>query len=91
MSKSLGRLFNIGCGDNSCCWGSRGGMATNGGCRCYKDIRPTTIEGRVELMQLRGGISLLRELAELPQLEAALVELIKRIRIQATLNANDMP
>jgi hypothetical protein len=30
------------CGDNSCLFGGRGkgGMRTNGGCRCYKDLRP---------------------------------------------------
>jgi hypothetical protein len=30
------------CGDNSCLFGGRGkgGMRTNGGCRCFKDVRP---------------------------------------------------
>lgn len=28
--------FKIGCGDNSCRFGSPGGMATNGGCQCVK-------------------------------------------------------
>jgi len=27
--------WQVGCGDNSCIWGAPGGMATNGGCRCY--------------------------------------------------------
>lgn len=27
--------MDVGCGDNSCVWGAPGGMATNGGCRCY--------------------------------------------------------
>lgn len=27
--------YDIGCGDNSCWFGSPGGMATNGGCRCW--------------------------------------------------------
>lgn len=26
------------CGDNSCIFGSPGGMATNGGCRCIKNL-----------------------------------------------------
>lgn len=32
------------CGDNSCLFGGRGrgGMRTNGGCRCFKDVRPDT-------------------------------------------------
>lgn len=30
------------CGDNSCLFGGRGkgGMRTNGGCRCFRDVRP---------------------------------------------------
>lgn len=27
--------YEIGCGDNSCWFGRPGGMATNGGCRCW--------------------------------------------------------
>ena len=34
IAKALG-MVEVGCGDNSCVWGSPGGMATNGGCRCY--------------------------------------------------------
>ncbi len=33
IAKALG--WDVGCGDNSCIWGSPGGMGTNGGCRCY--------------------------------------------------------
>lgn len=33
VAEALGH--KVGCGDNSCVWGSPGGMATNGGCRCY--------------------------------------------------------
>lgn len=31
------------CGDNSCLFGGKGkgGMRTNGGCRCFRDMRPT--------------------------------------------------
>lgn len=32
---AAGLGMDVGCGDNSCVWGSPGGMATNGGCRCY--------------------------------------------------------
>ena len=41
MSRStalLDALSAVGidpCGDNSCIFGSPGGMATNGGCRCF--------------------------------------------------------
>lgn len=31
---AAGLGMEVGCGDNSCIWGSPGGMATNGGCRC---------------------------------------------------------
>ena len=32
---SLAKLLpGTGCGDNSCRWGARGGMGTNGGCGC---------------------------------------------------------
>ncbi len=86
---SLGKMFQIGCGDNSCMWGSRGGMATNGGCRCYKDIYHHEIENdkkreeaRMASMQakmnLSHGIRVLRDLAELPNVEMALKELVKR-------------
>lgn len=34
---AAGLGMTVGCGDNSCVWGSPGGMATNGGCRCYGD------------------------------------------------------
>jgi hypothetical protein len=41
--------MDVGCGDNSCVWGSPGGMGTNGGCRCNKgasamDIRTTMLQ-----------------------------------------------
>lgn len=38
MSDTIAKTYRIGCGDSSCVWGRRGGMATNGGCRCYKDL-----------------------------------------------------
>ena len=34
VARALG-MGDVGCGDNSCVWGGPGGMATNGGCRCY--------------------------------------------------------
>lgn len=38
VAKALG--LDVGCGDNSCMWGSPGGMATNSGCRCYGGEQP---------------------------------------------------
>ena len=41
------------CGDNSCLFGGqgKGGMRTNGGCRCYKDVRPDMRRIYIERMQ----------------------------------------
>lgn len=41
--------YVIGCGDNSCMFGSPGGMGTNGGCRCYPDLDR---KARMELRRL---------------------------------------
>ncbi len=79
---SLGQMFQIGCGDNSCVWGSRGGMATNGGCRCYgqrNHRRPFNEEAVRARLELMGGIRLLRELVDLPKIEASLKELVRII------------
>ncbi len=88
---SFGKLFGIGCGDNSCVWGSRGGMATNGGCRCYdknfhfeiKDADKrleAQMKSMRELMELKQGIRLLREIAEIPKLQMALKELVEKMK-----------
>lgn len=52
-----------GCGDNSCMFGSPGGMGTNGGCRCLKDLKygPNSAHSKV-----MGGIrALLKEIERL--------------------------
>jgi len=56
---SLSKVLRVGCGDNSCVWGSPGGMATNGGCRCYRDERRNIPERHA----LRRAARMLRELA----------------------------
>ncbi len=56
IAKALG--FDAGCGDNSCIWGSPGGMATNGGCRCGN----------------RGGGNDRLELVRMQQVARALLE-----------------
>lgn len=43
--------MNVGCGDNSCIWGSPGGMATNGGCRCHKGS--DAVDMRVTMLQMQ--------------------------------------
>lgn len=35
--------YELGCGDSSCTFGSKGGQHTNGGCRCPTSRRPLTI------------------------------------------------
>ncbi len=48
-AKALG--LDVGCGDNSCIWGSPGGMGTNGGCRCvdHEDC-PRRLRRQVRMM-----------------------------------------
>lgn len=77
MTASFSRMFGIGCGDNSCIWGARGGMGTNGGCRCYDRTASLTAQQREERLLVSSGIRLLRELADLPQVEAALFALVR--------------
>jgi hypothetical protein len=47
------------CGDNSCIFGSPGGMATNGGCSCFEFMERSP-EGRVARRRLSRGIQVLR-------------------------------
>lgn len=49
IAEALG--MKVGCGDNSCLWGSPGGMATNGGCRCYGSRGGQ--DNRIGLLQFR--------------------------------------
>lgn len=82
MSASLNKILGIGCGDNSCVWGPPGGQGTNGGCQCENVGRPTfslSTEQMKERMLLRGGIRLLRDLAQLPEVERALKEIVSKI------------
>jgi len=44
--------FEIGCGDNSCWFGGPGGMATNGGCRCWPRASKNNVTDE-ELMEMR--------------------------------------
>lgn len=80
MSDSLAKRYGIGCGDNSCVWGSRGGMATNGGCRCHDKAEVLTVEQTEERRKLHAGIRLLRSLAEDPRIGAALDQLVLAVR-----------
>lgn len=46
---------DYGCGDNSCVFGSPGGMATNGGCICF-ELMPRNAEGREAARRIKRGI-----------------------------------
>ena len=57
--------YKVGCGDNSCIFGSPGGMATNGGCRCFDS------PNREHLRAIRFSVS--ASFNRIHDLEAALV------------------
>ncbi len=57
VARGIG-LGEVGCGDNSCIWGSPGGMGTNGGCRCI-DGRSGQSERHVLLQMQRVARHLL--------------------------------
>ena len=67
MSETTKKIARAhGCGDNSCMFGSPGGMATNGGCRCLKNIVMHDEECREQARKIqRGVIALGKEIARL--------------------------
>lgn len=58
IAKNIG--IEAGCGDNSCLWGSPGGMGTNGGCRCAEKGR----DAQELRMELRKAIRVIHHLLE---------------------------
>lgn len=96
---SLSKTLKIGCGDNSCMWGSPGGMATNGGCRCVERDNAHA-EHR---QHVRAGVVRLRQISDGdPDVVAALIAAVESARsaaleealgrIQDVIAANrDMP
>jgi hypothetical protein len=78
-SYSLSRAFGVGCGDNSCMFGPRGGMGTNGGCRCFERTDGNRTREEIERRAAVGrGLRLLRHVGELPDVAMALDELVRR-------------
>jgi hypothetical protein len=59
LEGAMSAYRQFGCGDNSCVFGSPGGMATNGGCRCF-ELLPRDEEGRATKRRLQNGILSLR-------------------------------
>jgi hypothetical protein len=57
------RLKDYGCGDSGCIFGSPGGMATNGGCRCFLEPeRGYSFEEQQEArLRYRKAVSLARK------------------------------
>lgn len=82
MIASLAERYGIGCGDNSCVWGSRGGMGTNGGCRCFDTTGPMTDQNRQERRRARRAVVALEVAAAAdPELALALDQLVLAVRV----------
>ena len=77
------RMHAPDCGDNSCLFGGRGkgGMRTNGGCRCYKDVRPDM--RRVYVERLLSATDALPELLKAAR-DAERYRKLKEIAVQKT-------
>lgn len=59
----LPKLNTLGCGDSGCIFGRPGGMATNGGCRCFTEPKSGRDE-REARMRYRTAIHVARELEQ---------------------------
>ncbi len=68
---------DYGCGDNSCVFGSPGGMGTNGGCRCLSEMPRHALTDRLKVQ--RGIMALREKIAEDAKVRAGLVEAIELI------------
>lgn len=53
----------LGCTDHGCIFGHPGGMGTNGGCACLKEVRPASMRRKYErnVRLLRAEIRRLRD------------------------------
>lgn len=65
--------LKYGCGDNSCMFGSHGGMSTNGGCYCFRN---TLTHNRIRKIQM--GIMALRKTIQETQNKADDIILCRR-------------
>ena len=68
---------DYGCGDNSCIFGSTGGMGTNGGCRCLSEMPHRAVDARRRVT--RGIMALRERLAEDAKVRAQLVATLESI------------
>lgn len=59
----LPKLNTLGCGDSGCIFGRPGGMATNGGCRCFTEPKSGRDE-REARIRYRTAIHVARELEQ---------------------------
>jgi hypothetical protein len=68
------------CGDNSCMFGSPGGMATNGGCRCFDKMHGWPMEARQAVRRMATVIRSLGNLAD----PALLAQILKDAALKET-------
>lgn len=68
-------LNGLACGDSSCCIARRGGMSTNGGCRCFqrgtscRDCREYSQRAQRAIQLLRRQVRMLKDALELREKE----------------------
>ena len=70
--------FQPGCGDNSCIFGIirvKGGMGTNGGCRCFKNLEVNT-----EIVGTYGNVRYDNR-EELRHLQRSVQKLVTELRL----------
>lgn len=75
------RLAGIeGCTDHGCIFGHPGGMGTNGGCACEKEVRSVTVRRRLRknIQAYQQGIEVLQQ--QVAALQAQVLELQNELR-----------
>ena len=72
MSRLLAQAGLTRCGDNSCMFGSPGGMATNGGCRCIENFSDRRLSRSQSLYIQRLPLALRNAVADIEQLKREL-------------------
>lgn len=75
---------NYGCGDNSCIFGSPGGMGTNGGCRCLAEMPRHALTDR---LRVQRGIMALRD--QIKVLHSGHLRAVKLAKIEALEEISD--
>ena len=91
MAERVKQPVELDCGDNSCVFAkNRGGMRTNGGCRCFDHVTPSrsTIKAAhemlPELLALRKEVAFFRQ--AVPELARRLKAAIELLRNEAHIS-----